>query len=67
MNPVGYINCTVTRNPVRTDTMNRHSLKYLDLHPEPVDTREPSPLMIWAGAAFALGALYLLTVFLFSL
>ena len=47
--------------------MNRHSLKYLDLHPEPVDTREPSPLMIWVGAAFALGALYLLTVFLFSL
>ena len=47
--------------------MNRHSLKYLDLHPEPVDTRELSPLMIWTGAAFALGALYLLTVFLFSL
>ena len=47
--------------------MNRHSLKYLDLHPEPVDTREPSTLAIMAGAAFALGALYLLTVFLFSL
>lgn len=29
--------------------MNRHALHYLDLHPEPVDTREPSPLMIWAG------------------
>ena len=47
--------------------MNRHALHYLDLHPEPVDTRELSPLMIWAGAAFALGALYLTTVFLFSL
>ena len=46
--------------------MNRHSLTYIDLHPQPVE-REPSPLMIWAGAAFALGALYLLTVFLFSL
>lgn len=47
--------------------MNRHALHYLDLHPEPVDTREPSPLTIVAGAAFALGALYLLTVFAFSL
>lgn len=47
--------------------MNRHSLTYIEMHPEPVDTREPSPLMIWAGAAFALGALYLLTVVLFSL
>ena len=47
--------------------MNRHALHYRDLHPEPVDTREPSPLMIWAAAAFALGALYVLTVFLFSL
>lgn len=41
--------------------MNRHALTYIELHPE------PGPLMIWAGAAFALGALYLLTVFLFSL
>ena len=47
--------------------MNRHNLHYIDLHPEPVDTREPSTLAIWLGAAFALGALYLLTVFLFSL
>jgi len=47
--------------------MNRHSLHYIDLHPEPVDAREPSTLAIVAGAAFALGALYLLTVFLFSL
>ena len=47
--------------------MNRHSLKYLDLHPEPVDTREPSTLAIVAGAAFALFALWCVTVFLFSL
>ena len=47
--------------------MNRHSLHYLDLHPEPLKTEETSPLMIWAGAAFALGAVYLLTVVLFSL
>lgn len=47
--------------------MNRHSLTYIDLHPEPVKAEEPSTLAIVAGAAFALGALYLLTVFLFSL
>ena len=47
--------------------MSRHSLKYIDLRPEPVDTREPSTLAFWLGAAFALGVLYLLTVFLFSL
>jgi len=61
------IDPSTTRNRKGLDTMNRHALHYLDLHPEPVDTREPSPLMIWAGAAFALGALYLTTVFLFSL
>lgn len=47
--------------------MNRHSLTYIEMYPEPLKTEEPSPLMIWAGAAFALGALYLLTVVLFSL
>lgn len=46
--------------------MNRHSLKYLDLHPEPLE-REPGPLAVFAGAVFALFAVYLLTVFLFSL
>lgn len=46
--------------------MNRHQLTYIDLHPEPIE-REPSPLAIWAGAAFALLAVYLLTVFAFSL
>jgi hypothetical protein len=47
--------------------MNRHNLTYIEMYPEPLKTAEPSPLMIWAGAAFALGALYLTTVFLFSL
>jgi hypothetical protein len=46
--------------------MNKHKLTYIDLYPAPVD-REPSPLAIWAGAALALIALYLLTVFLFTL
>jgi hypothetical protein len=47
--------------------MNRHALTYIEMYPEPVDTREPSPLMIWAGAAFALGALWVITVCLFVL
>lgn len=47
--------------------MNRHALHYLDMHPEPITSAEPSGFVIWAGAAFALGGLYLLTVFLFSL
>lgn len=46
--------------------MNRHALTYIDLYPEPIE-REPSALAIWAGAAFALLTVYLLTVFLFSL
>ena len=46
--------------------MNRHSLTYIDLHPQPVQP-EPHPLAIWAGAALALLALWLITVFLFSL
>ena len=46
--------------------MNRHSLTYLELNPEPVE-REPGPLAIWAGAALALLALWVCTVFLFSL
>lgn len=45
---------------------SRHSLHYIDLHPEPLE-REPSPLAIWAGAALALLALYVITVFLFTL
>lgn len=46
--------------------MNRHQLTYVDLHPAPVKP-EPSTLTVWLGAAFALGAVYLLTVFAFSL
>ena len=47
--------------------MNRHQLTYIDMYPQPVTSAEPSGLMIWAGAACALGALYLLTVLAFSL
>jgi hypothetical protein len=46
--------------------MNKHQLTYIDFYPAPVD-REPSALAIWAGAALALIAVYLLTVFLFTL
>jgi hypothetical protein len=47
--------------------MNKHQLTYIDMYPEPVTQTEPSGFAIWAGAALALVALYLLTVFLFSL
>ena len=47
--------------------MNRHSLTYIDLHPQPVQTDEPHPLAIWAGAALALLALWCVTAFFFSL
>lgn len=46
--------------------MNRHQLTYIDLHPQPLE-REPSPFAIVAGAAFALVALWVITVCLFSL
>lgn len=48
------------------ETMNRHSLTYIDLHPQPLE-REPGPLAIVAGAALAMIALWVITVFLFSL
>lgn len=47
--------------------MNRHQLTYIDLHPEPVNTSEPSTLAVWLGAAVVFGGLYLLTIVLFSL
>lgn len=47
--------------------MNRHQLTYIDLHPEPVEQREPSGFAVWCGAAAVLGAVYLVTVVLFSL
>jgi len=47
--------------------MSKHQLTYIDMYPQPVTQREPSTLAIWAGAAAVLGALYLLTVVLFSL
>jgi hypothetical protein len=47
--------------------MSKHQLTYIEMYPEPVTSAEPSGFAIWAGAAFVLVALYLLTVFLFSL
>ena len=47
--------------------MNRHQLTYIDLNPEPITSAEPSGFAIWCGAAAVLGAVYLVTVFLFSL
>jgi len=34
--------------------MNKHSLDYIDLHPEPVQQEEPSEVWIWLMAAMAL-------------
>ncbi len=45
-------------------TMNRHRQTYTEIYPA---EREPSPLAIVAGAALALIALWVITVFLFSL
>ncbi len=47
--------------------MSKHQLTYIDLHPQPVESKEPSTLAIWAGAALALVAVYAVTVFLFSM
>lgn len=47
--------------------MNRHQLTYIDLHPEPITSAEHSGFAVWCGAAAVMGALYLVTVFLFSL
>jgi hypothetical protein len=47
--------------------MNRHQLTYIDLHPAPVEAKEPSTLAIVAGAALALVAVYAVTLFLFTL
>jgi hypothetical protein len=46
--------------------MNRHQLTYIEMYPQPLE-REPSPLAIVAGAAFALVALWVITVCLFVL
>ena len=48
--------------------MNKHRLTYVDLHPEALGREKPPhPLALIAGAAVALIALYLVTVFTFSL
>jgi hypothetical protein len=46
--------------------MSRHQLTYIDLHPEPV-RQDPPDWLIIVGAVLALLALYVITVFLFTL
>ena len=31
--------------------MNKHSLDYIDMHPDPIDTEEPSDMMFWLYVA----------------
>ena len=47
--------------------MSKHQLTYIDLHPQPITHRAPSGFAVWCGAAAVLGALYLVTVVLFSM
>lgn len=47
--------------------MSKHQLTYVDLHPQPVETKEPSTIAIWAGAALALVAVYAVTIFIFTM
>lgn len=47
--------------------MNRHQLTYVEMYPQPITSAEPSGFAIWCSAACVLGALYLLTVLVFSL
>ena len=35
---------------------HKHALHYVDLNPQPIDTKEPSP---WLGAALALAGVYI--------
>jgi hypothetical protein len=46
--------------------MNKHRLHYIDMRPQPLAKREPSPLAVWLAAAFTVAAIYLATVILFS-
>ena len=46
--------------------MNRHSQDYLELNPEPVEISPPLWVQVLSGAV-VFAALYLITVFLFSL
>ena len=47
--------------------MNRHSLHYIDLHPDPIEDDEPDLSVLIVGAALTLLALWFCIVFLFSL
>lgn len=46
---------------------SNHKLTYIEMYPEPLSTNEPSGLAVIGGAFVAALALYLLTVFAFSL
>lgn len=48
--------------------MNKHTRHYFDLNPEALGREKPPhPMILVAGAFFAVGGLWLLTAFLFSL
>lgn len=47
--------------------MNRHSLTYIDLHPQAIDTREPSSGRILLGAALVALTVWGTAFFVFSL
>jgi hypothetical protein len=47
--------------------MNRHQLTYIDLHPQPVTSAEPSGFAIWLGAAALMLTLWAVTFIVFSL
>lgn len=49
---------------MKAHTMNRHTLTYITLHPEPV--KEPSRFAIYAGSATLMLAVYVTLVFAFG-
>lgn len=46
---------------------SNHALHYIDLHPAPIERREPRPLTVILGAFAFAGVLYALTFLAFSL
>ena len=46
---------------------SNHALHYIDLHPAPIERREPNPLAVILGAFAAAAAVYLITFLAFSL
>jgi hypothetical protein len=56
---------TVIVTAFKGQTMNRHTMHYIDLNPEPV--QEPSDGLIFAGAVALVVALACVILFAFSL